>query len=248
MVTDMTWNDFASRYYEQLKDIARMYLYSIKKKSSHWDARINEEDICENATIDTLESAYNKFDSSKEKTHIEYMSRIVHNNIYDELKDVQKYLGASVDNLGDHELVKTAGEISTKYNANLKECLYDSISKLKDIDQIIIKYYINNPKTFIADVKEDFKNLSENAISIRKNRAIKQLASLMRGKAYDDYINAQYQGGGTSFGFLQAMPTGRHAETHVNRIDPQFNLNEVTSKFYRFIEQYIHLRLSKIIS
>lgn len=29
MVTDMTWNDFASLYYEQLKDIARKYLYNM---------------------------------------------------------------------------------------------------------------------------------------------------------------------------------------------------------------------------
>ena len=159
------------------------------------------------------------------------MSSIVHNNIINELKIEQKSLGASVDSLGDQEENYTLGI----YIANLKQCVRESISGLSAIDQIILKYYINNPKTYIADVKEDF-GLSENVISIRKNRAIKQLASIMKSKAYDDYINAQYQGDGTSFGFLQAKPAVRRTENYVNRIDPQFNLEEVASKFCMLFE------------
>lgn len=231
MVTDMTWNDFASLYYEQLKDIARKYLYNMKNKSACWDGRINDDDICENAVVDALAAAYINFDDKRGENHIVYMSSIVHNNIVNELKIEQKSLGASVDSLGDQEENYTLGI----YIANLKQCVRESISELSVIDQIILKYYINNPKTYIADVKEDF-GLSENVISIRKNRAIKQLASIMKSKAYDDYINAQYQGDGTSFGFLQAKPAVRRTENYVNRIDPQFNLEEVASKFCMLFE------------
>lgn len=107
------------------------------------------------------------------------------------------------------------------------------------IDQIVLKYYINNPKTYIVDVKEDL-GLSENAISVRKNRAVKQLVSIMKSKAYYDYTNAHYQGVGTSYGFLQFKPAVRCTETYVNRIDPQFNLEEVASKFCMLLEQYFH--------
>lgn len=49
----------------------------------------------------------------------------------------------------------------------------------------------------------------------------------MKRKAYYDYINAHYQGVGTSFGFLQAVPAVGRTETYVNRIDPQFDLEDV---------------------
>lgn len=103
MVTDMTWNDFASLYYGQLKDIAHKYLYNMKNKSACWNGRINEEDICENATVDALEAAYINFDGKKGKGPIVYMSSIVHNNIVNELKNEQKSHGESVDVLGDKE-------------------------------------------------------------------------------------------------------------------------------------------------
>lgn len=163
------------------------------------------------------------------------MSSIVHNNIVNELKNEQKSHGESVDVLGDKEEDYSFGV----YIANLKQCVRESISELSAIDQIVLKYYINNPKTYIADVKEDL-GISENAISIRKNRAVKQLASIMKSKAYYDYINAHYQGVGTSYGFLQAVPAVRRTETYVNRIDPQFDLEDVASKFCRFLEQYFH--------
>lgn len=235
MVTDMTWNDFASLYYEQLKDIARKYLYNMKNKSACWNERINEEDICENATVDALEAAYINFDDKRGKSPIVYMSSIVHNSIVNELKNEQKSHGESVDVLGDKEENYSFGV----YIANLKQCVRESISELSAIDQIVLKYYINNPKTYIADVKEDL-GISENAISIRKNRAVKQLASIMKRKAYYDYINAHYQGVGTSFGFLQAVPEVGLTDTYVNRIDPQFDLEDVASKFCRFLEQYFH--------
>ena len=76
MITDMKWNDFASLYYEQLKDIARKYLYNMKNKSAYWNERINEEDICENATVDALEAAYINFDDKRGKSPIVY-SRVL---------------------------------------------------------------------------------------------------------------------------------------------------------------------------
>lgn len=235
MVTDMKWNDFASLYYEQLKDIARKCLYNMKNKSACWDGRINDEDICENAAVDALEAAYINFDDKRGKSPIGYMSTIVHNNVVNELKNEQKSLGESVDTLGDQEENYSFGI----YIANLKQCVRESISELSLIDQIVLKYYINNPKTYIVDVKEDL-GLSENAISVRKNRAVKQLVSIMKSKAYYDYINAHYQGVGTSYGFLQFKPAVRCTETYVNRIEPQFNLEEVASKFCMLLEQYFH--------
>lgn len=62
----------------------------------------------------------------------------------------------------------------------------------------------------------------------------------MKRKAYYDYINAHYQGAGTSFGFLQAVPAVGRTDTYVNRIDPQFDLEDVASKFCRFLEQNFH--------
>ncbi len=167
--------------------------------------------ICENAAVDALEAAYINFDDKRGKSPIGYMSTIVHNNVVNELKNEQKSLGESVDTLGDQEENYSFGI----YIANLKQCVRESISELSLIDQIVLKYYINNPKTYIVDVKEDL-GLSENAISVRKNRAVKQLVSIMKSKAYYDYINAHYQGVGTSYGFLQFKPAVRCTETYVN--------------------------------
>lgn len=86
MVTDMTWQEFSSLYYKQVVEMAHKYLHKMKSQSGFWDRRIDEDILCENAAIDALESGYNKFDSDRGKTHIEYMSRIIHNNVVDELE------------------------------------------------------------------------------------------------------------------------------------------------------------------
>lgn len=222
MVTDMTWQEFCSMYYKQVMEIARTYLYKMKRQSGHWDTRIDEEVLCENAAIDALESGYNKFDSDKGKTHIEYMSRIIHNNIVDELEKEQKSLSMLGELSGSDEAYYTFKQmiprISDMDMVKLKNCLYGAIKQLSQIDQCILGCFLADPKTFVAESMKKL-NVSANTISVRKKRALEQLPKLMKMNKtdYDDMHT-----GGFGYGFIQV---DKKEDKYTNRIDPQFNLD-----------------------
>lgn len=222
MVTDMTWQEFSSLYYKQVVEMAHKYLHKMKSQSGFWDRRIDEDILCENAAIDALESGYNKFDSDRGKTHIEYMSRIIHNNVVDELEKEQKSLSMLGDLSDSDEAYYTFKGIVPRIPEmdmdKLKKCLYEAIKQLSPIDQCILGCFLANPKTFVAESMKKL-NVSANTISVRKKRALEQLPTLMKMNKTDYH---DMHTGGFGFGFLQAV---RKEEKYINRIDTQFDLD-----------------------
>lgn len=222
MVTDMTWQEFSSLYYEQVVEMAHKYLHKMKSQSGFWDRRIDEDILCENAAIDALESGYNKFDPDRGKTHIEYMSRIIHNNVVDELKKEQKSLSMLGTLSDSDEACYTFEEIVPRIPEmdmdKLKKCLDEAIKQLSPIDQCILGCFLANPKTFVAESMKKL-NISANIISVRKKRALEQLPKLMKMNKTDYH---DMHTGGFGFGFLQAE---RKDSKYINRIDTQFDLD-----------------------
>lgn len=232
MVTDMTWQEFSSLYYKQVVEMAHKYLHKMKSQSGFWDRRIDEDILCENAAIDALESGYNKFDSDRGKTHIEYMSRIIHNNVVDELEKEQKSLSMLGDLSDRDEAYYTFKGIVPRIPEmdmdNLKKCLYEAIKQLSPIDQCILGCFLANPKTFVAESMKKL-NVSANIISVRKKRALEQLPKLMKMNKTD--YHDMYTGG-FGFGFLQAE---RKESKYINRIDTQFDLDSTVFALWNIL-------------
>ena len=199
MMTNMTWNEFCELYYASARNSAEVYLRKMLggkaavSLNGHAEARlVDVEYVRDAAVLKALEKAYKHFDASKGVKITTYLSKIIHNEIVDELEKAKK----EADIKQDIDDVKSAvgdyvTDDSVEARARLVPRLVAAIAKLSSSDQVILNYYLEDKSTYVENASRDL-NTSKGYISVRKHRILHMLPTLMeltpaeyRGLCYD---------------------------------------------------------------
>jgi len=234
MEEKLSWQDFCAKYYEQAMKNAKYHLDKYKASAPYWDKRIDEESIKIDAAVIALEKTYEKYDPTKGAGYKVLLGNIVGHEVVNELRRVPKLVTSMHELSASQEKEATFRNIASlipKDNMiNLKERLHDAILKLSPIDQCILGFYINNPKTFIEESVEAL-HIPANVISVRKSRALMKLPSLM-GVSRSDYLDMHEDCPTLIFGMMQNQET---KTIIVNPVYPQFDLANTVDKTYEAI-------------
>ena len=188
MGNDITWEEFCNLYYDTAKEYARINMAKQKKLLGGLDRHVDEDYVIDDTVLSSLEKTYASYTSSRGAKVTTLLSRIVHNQLIDILESENKR-GARKDELevvertlGEH-LRAEALEVPRE---DLVARLMEAVSRLSPSDQVIIECYLSDRKTFV-DEASGILDVSKNYVSVRKNRILLQLRSLM------DTTESQYQ-------------------------------------------------------
>ena len=131
------------------------------------------------AVLTALEKAYTHFDASKGARITTYLSTLVHNEIVDELARESK-AAARQEDIDDIKAVvrSYSEELSPEAKEELIRRLRTAITKLSPSDQVILDFYLEDKRSYIARSAETL-HISENYVSLRRLRIFKQLPRLM---------------------------------------------------------------------
>lgn len=232
MPQNTPWQDFMVTYYSKAMESAEFHLGRIKKLSSYWDDRINEHDLLLDVVISAMESTFKSYDPTRGAAPATLLSHVIHNKMVDELKKASRDLGVrgglEMEREGEYTLRSMVKSIPEDAMDNLKARLREAIKQLEPIDQTILGFYLENPKTFIKE-SVNALNVPENFVSGRKNKALKKLPKLM-GVTKPDYFNLfETRIPATEF-LMQCITT--NTSDYVNPIYPAFNLDSTVAKLY----------------
>lgn len=228
---DDSWQDFCLLYYDHAMSNAKYYLAKFKSAASHWDSRIDEEVVCVDAVMESLQKAFVKYDSSRGASLTTYLSRLVHNELIDELEREIKSLSTLNDITTGQEaefsISNMVSKIPEKAMDGLKEKLRAAILRLSPIDQSILGFFLEDPTTFVERSVATL-GVTPAFVSVHKSRALSKLPSLMNMTAddyfalYEDHTFAGKQSGkmSKSSGGVSANPIYRQfdLETTVRRL------------------------------
>lgn len=193
MITDITWQQFVAQYYNQAVESARYNLDRIKSTVKYWDDRIGEEDVMLEAVMTSLESTFRKYDPGRGAAPGTLLSNIVRNELVNEIKRASRALGVKGDLTENQEKEYTFREmvdqIPDDAMENLKDRLRSAILQLSPIDQSILGFFLDDPRTFVEEYMKAL-NVTANYVSVHKNRALAKLPSLM-GVTKTDYFDVR---------------------------------------------------------
>ena len=179
MMTDLTWNEFCELYYETAKVYAETHINRLRAKLGDFDKRVDLEYVRDAAVLSSLEKVYTHFDSKRGTKITSYLSTIVHNEIVDEVSKETKKAAAQQDVDDLKTAIRAyADDGSAEARAKLIPRLMAAISKLSPSDQVILNYYLEDKSSYIARSSE-ILCVSENYVSVRRNRIFKLLPKLM---------------------------------------------------------------------
>lgn len=231
----ISWQEFCSLYYDQAIASAQYHLAKIKGSSSHWDERIDEEVIKVDAVMEALQKAFAKYDPTRGASLVTFLSRLVHNELVDELEREQRSLasahGISARQEAEYSLNDMLPRIPDAAMENLKERLRNAILKLSPIDQSILGFFLEDPHTFIQRSVEAL-NVSSNFVSVHKNRALSRLPALM-GITTQDYFDLYEDH--TYAGAKSRKAARPGIVSHRNPVCPQFDLDATVNKLHEAI-------------
>ena len=234
MITGITLEQFLAQDYNLALESARYNLNRIKSTSKFWDDRINEDDIIREAAKNSLEKTFNNYNPTRGAAPETLLTNIVRNEVVNELKKASKFLGVRGKLTEKQEKEYTFSEmveqIPDDAMEDLKGKLRSAILKLEPIDQAILGFFLDDPRTFVEKSTKAL-NITANNVSVRKSRVLAQLPSLMRvSKAdyRDMYRNTEY----ISFGFIQARSNNVAKRPYTNPVYPMFDLDSTVSKLY----------------
>ena len=232
MITDITWPQFVAQYYNQAVESARYNLDSIKSTSKFWDDRIDDEDVMLEAVMTSLESTFKKYDPGRGAAPGTLLSNIVRNELVNEIKRASRALGVKGDLTENQEKEYTFREmvdqIPDDAMENLKDRLRSAILQLSPIDQSILGFFLDDPRTFVEESMKAL-NVTANYVSVHKNRALAKLPSLM-GVSKTDYFD-MYENR-TTMGYLQALTNKATEISYTNPVCPEFDLAGTVSRLY----------------
>ena len=179
MTTDMNWNEFCELYYDAARNYADIHVLRLVKKNGAFDRRVDLDYVKDSAVLSALEKAYAHYDAKRGVKITTYLSTIVHNEIVDELTRETKKAAVQQD-IDD---LKTAirsysDDDSPQAREKLIPRLRAAIEKLSPGDQVILNYYLEDKSSYIARSVEAL-HVSENYVSVRRNRIFTQLPKLM---------------------------------------------------------------------
>ena len=185
MMNDLTWNEFCELYFEMARGYADLYIGRMLKKSTP-NKRVDLAYVKDAAVLSALEKAYSHFDSKRGAKITSFLSTLVHNEIVDELDKESKRTAAQRDVaevITDIRGIKTVLSVekddkSPDVRVELISRLRAAIEKLSPSDQVILNYYLEDKSSYIARSVEAL-NVSENYVSVRRNRLFSMLPKLM---------------------------------------------------------------------
>ena len=180
MMTDnKTWEEFCELYFDEAKRYADIHLAKHIEKNGAPNRRVDLSYVKDAAVLAALEKTFTHFDASRGTKITTYLSRIVHNEVIDELTRQSKEAAQEQD-LDD---VKTAirawsADEPARDNRQLILRLRAAVDKLSPSDQIILNYYLIDKKTYIARSVQAL-GTSENYVSLRRFQIFQRLPRLM---------------------------------------------------------------------
>ncbi len=180
MMTDnKTWEEFCELYFDEAKRYADIHLAKHIEKNGAPNRRVDLSYVKDAAVLAALEKTFTHFDASRGTKITTYLSRIVHNEVIDELTRQSKEAAQEQD-LDD---VKTAirawsADEPARDNRQLILRLRAAVDKLSPSDQIILNYYLMDKKTYIARSVQAL-GTSENYVSLRRFQIFQRLPRLM---------------------------------------------------------------------
>jgi len=196
MKTEMTWNEFCELYYDTAKRAAEVNLTKLGRKLGQIDPHVDLDYVRDTAVLEAMEKAYTHYDSSKGTKITTFLSTLVHNAVVDTLEKESK-AAAKQQDIDDVKTVVKAiaeeeadGTDGAEARKKLIPRLRAAMDKLSASDQIILFYYLEDRKSYIAKSVEALK-VSENFVSVRRNRIFKQLPKLME-MTRSEYMKACY--------------------------------------------------------
>ena len=183
MKTEMTWNEFCELYFDTAKKAAEIYLQKQKNKLGQINPRVDLDYVRDTAVLSAMEKAYAKYDSSKGAKITTFLSTLVHNSIVDTLEKESKEAAKQQDIDDVKTIIKDIAEEGSDGSEARKKLiprLREAIDKLSPSDQIILFHYLADKKNYVAKSAEALQ-VSENYVSVRRNRIFKQLPQRTAG-------------------------------------------------------------------
>ena len=179
MITDLTWNEFCERYYETARQTARHYLYRQKNKSGGFHRLVDEDYVLDSAVLTGLEKTYQNFNASRGVKITTYLSRIIHNEIVDELTRESKEAERKDDLDALRTAVQSFGESpSEEKREQLLARMTAAIRQLSPSDQVILNYYLEDQSSYIENSVKELA-VTPNYVSVRRIRIFALLPKLM---------------------------------------------------------------------
>ena len=200
MKTEMTWNEFCELYFDTAKKTAEIYLQKQKNKLGQINPRVDLDYVRDTAVLSAMEKAYAKYDSSKGAKITTFLSTLVHNSIVDTLEKESKEAAKQQDIDDVKTIIKDIAEEGSDGSEARKKLiprLREAIDKLSPSDQIILFHYLEDKKNYVAKSAEALQ-VSENYVSVRRNRIFKQLPKLME-MTRPEYMRICYETGNEVF-------------------------------------------------
>lgn len=238
MITEMTFDTFCKTNVETARKIAANQLRTIKGKMANWDDRIDDDAIREDSVINAMLKVYETFSPTKGNLY-GFLKTVIHNEMVDlvdaETAHLSKLKGIGPKEEADYTFDQMASNIPESSMNQLRPMLHNAISKLSPMDQAILDFYIQNPKTYIQKAVEKF-GIKPNNVSLRKNRALKQIPDLMEMTS-DDYFG-MFRGlpsSSPSEFMFEFMTVRRPKPTKVNFVYPEFDLETTATRLARII-------------
>ena len=242
-MTDLTWNEFCELYFESARNYADIHIGRLLKKGTP-NKRVDLDYVKDAAVLSSLEKSYANYDSKRGARITTYLSTLVHNEIVDELDKESKRTAAQrdvADVITDirgikKQLFAEDDDKSPDARVELIPRLRAAIEKLSLSDQVILNYYLEDKSSYIARSVEAL-NVSENYVSVRRNRLFSMLPKLME-MTRRDYMQFCYEGNGALLGsenYLQFNVVYNNDITvkrslRPNPILPSLNLDVMTEK------------------
>jgi len=235
MDNEISWQDFCSLYYDQAMAVAKYHLEKIKEGASYWDERIDEDVIEVDAVMEALQKAFAKYEPSRGASLSTFLSRLVHNELVDELAREQKSLatlhGITARQEAEYTFNDMLPRIPEAAMENLKEKLRNAILSLSPIDQSILGFFLEDPHTFVKRSMEEL-NVNSNFVSVHKNRALSKLPALM-GVSSQDYFDLFEEH--PYAGVKSGKKSRSAAVSYKNPVYPEFDLEAAVSKLQEAI-------------
>lgn len=201
MMTDLTWNEFCELYFETARDYADIHISRMMRNGTP-NKHVDLAYVKDAAVLSALEKAYAYFDSKRGAKIKSFLSTLVHNEVVDELNKESKRTAAQrdvADVITDirgikEKLFAEDDDKSPDARVELIPRLRAAIEKLSPSDQVILNYYLEDKTSYIARSVEAL-NVSDNYVSVRRNRVLAMLPKLME-MTRGDYMQFCYEGDG----------------------------------------------------
>ena len=224
--TNQQWLNFVNLYYDCAISHTQEHLKKIKiSDGPYWNFQIDEEVLIQDVAFDALQQAFLKYNPARGVPVSGFIKVIAHNELVDKLKKIENSIGyaSEIDPSKeyDYNIRSMVSLIPKEVMSHLEEALKEAIKQLQPIEQGILEFYLDNPKTFVERSVEEF-GLTPNMVSVRKNRAIAKLPALISVSA-EEYYNS-FEEMPLTMGYLQTNVSKPAAPKYTNAICPEFDL------------------------